>query len=620
MNPVSSPAIRSTMTAMIPYVLYGGLFAIAWTTLDGDVRANELPGEQKPSVVDAGKIAQASKPTTEAPELSVAFEDDYDDRSELGEHYTTARGMKNAWRVENGILTGKQTNDDHGAVIRTELTFDDVEIEFDVRFRGGKSFNFVIDDKNEKSVHAGHICRMSLSAKSMRISDDKTGSMNLNVRNQRKNKNLSPQETAGLSALLARTQATAITQVTQDHWHHIRIRIRGDQMKAFFDGDIAVQLRSPGFDHPSKNKLGFTVNGAEVDFDNFKIKPLANTDLKIKLGPIAKSSIFGSKDWSHWGGSVVKGDDGLYHMFYSRWPTKLGWAWVTDSEVAHAIAPSPLGPFRFQGVALPRRGKEHWDGWCTHNPTVHKVGERYFLYYMGNTGDGEVVGTPGKQTLNWQHRNNQRIGVAVADSPHGPWTRFDKPVLDISDAPESHDALMTSNPSFCLRTDGSCLMVYKAVGKQFAMPNGGPVVHCVATSNNPLGPFKKQPDPVFTFEGERFPAEDPYIWFQAGKYRAIVKRIKHEAKKRVFSLVHYDSIDGVHWEPAQHHEVSDRTVTWADGTAERLDHLERPQVVIENGRPIALICAADRIDEHNVRRTFNVQIPLVVTEIPADRK
>ena len=140
------------------------------------------------------------------------------------------------------------------------------------------------------------------------------------------------------------------------------------------------------------------------------------------------------------------------------------------------------------------------------------------------------------------------------------------------------------------------------------MPNGGPVVHCVATSDKPTGPFVKSPDPIFTFEGERFPAEDPYIWFQDGKYRAILKRIKHEGKRRVFSLVQCDSFDGIDWPLAKQHEISDRTVTWEDGSVEQFDHLERPQVVVENGVPVALACAADRIDQNEVRHSFNIQI------------
>ncbi|MEM9643426.1 MAG: glycoside hydrolase family protein [Planctomycetota bacterium] len=338
-------------------------------------------------------------------------------------------------------------------------------------------------------------------------------------------------------------------------------------------------------------------------------------DLKIEFGRVAKSAVFDSDTYSHWGGSLVQADDGRFHLLYSRWPKRLGWSWVVDSEIAHAVSESPFGPFQFRDVALPRRGKEHWDGWCTHNPSVHRFGDRYYLYHMGNTGEGKIVGSPGNPKLNWDHRNRQRIGVAVADHPYGPWIRQDTPLIDVSTSPDSHDSLVTSNPSICQGPDGKFILIYKAVGQKNPLPQGGPVVHCVATADHPTGPFIKHDRLVFAFEGERFPAEDPYIWYQSGKYRAIVKRIKHVGKKRVFSLVHYDSIDGLDWHPGEYHEISDRTLIWEDGKSEKLDHLERPQVWIENGVPKALLCAADRIDENNVRNSFHVQIPLIVHEL-----
>jgi len=345
-------------------------------------------------------------------------------------------------------------------------------------------------------------------------------------------------------------------------------------------------------------------------------KKETSPDFKIEFGKVAHQSVFsGADSMSHWGGSVVKGDDGMYHMLYSRWPKAIGWEWVTRSEIAHAVSESPFGPFRHVDVALPPRGVEYWDGMCTHNPTVHKFNGKYYLYYMGNRGDDVLVSTPGKAMINWVHRNNQRIGVAVADSPAGPWKRFDQPVLDITRNDSlAHDALMTSNPSVCQMADGKILMIYKAVGKKSPPPSGGPVVHMVAIADSPTGPFVKYPDPVFTFPGEEFPAEDPYIWYQEGRYRAIVKRIRHEGKQRIFSLVHYDSMDGIHWEKAKHFEISDRVLTWEDGKVQKFDHLERPQVLVENGEPIALYCAADTYDENHVRQSFNVQIPLIITK------
>lgn len=338
-----------------------------------------------------------------------------------------------------------------------------------------------------------------------------------------------------------------------------------------------------------------------------------NITYEISLGKVPETAFWKNGDdttWSVWGASLVKGDDNLYHMFYSRWPKALGWSWVVDSEIAHATSKSPYGPWEFQDIALPRRGKEHWDGWCTHNPTALKIDGKYYLYYMGNTGDGEVLCEPDKrEVINWQHRNNQRIGVAVADSPYGPWKRFDKPLIDITDDPEAYDCLMTSNPSVCQRPDGGMLYVYKAVSARNPLPSGGPVVHMAATSDSPTGEVTKAKDLVFYYEGERFAAEDPYIWFADGKYRAIVKRIKERDGKRLFSLMHFQSDDGFDWAEAPYNEVSDLEITWENGKYQKLAHLERPQLYIEDGEPKVLLCAADTLEGFK-RHSFNVQIPI----------
>jgi len=242
------------------------------------------PGIEKPNIilVCADEISARELPASKDVEpdatqvWKLAFKDDYEDRTELGRKYTTARGHEDSWKVVDGVLTGKQTKDDHGAVIRTELDFKNVDIQFDFRFNGGKSFNLVIDDANEKSVHAGHICRASVFAKSIRIGDDKTGSMNLEVRKQRQAKNLSRDAAEALQKLLDRTQASAKISITPGKWHTLRVRIQGDIMKAFLDGKLVASLRSPGLAHPTKTKFGFTVNGDSIDFDNLIVRKLGD--------------------------------------------------------------------------------------------------------------------------------------------------------------------------------------------------------------------------------------------------------------------------------------------------------------------------------------------------------
>lgn len=238
--------------------------------------------------------------------------------------------------------------------------------------------------------------------------------------------------------------------------------------------------------------------------------------------------------YSVWGASVVQDNDGLFHMYYSRWPKHLGWAWLTDSEIAHA----------------------------------------------------------------------------VSDSPYGPWMRSDKPLMDISANDDDYDCLMTSNPSLCQMPDGRYLMIYKAVGKKFPLPQGGPVVHLAAISDSPTGPFKKFSKLVFHFEGERFPAEDPYIWYQDGKFRAIVKRM--ETAKNGCFLMQFESDNGLDWKKSEHFIVSGLNVTFEDGSIVKLSHLERPQVYLHNGEAGYILCAADSIDSNNVRQSFNLQIPLII--------
>jgi hypothetical protein len=322
------------------------------------------------------------------------------------------------------------------------------------------------------------------------------------------------------------------------------------------------------------------------------------------IQPVPAHAVFRDAAFNIWCGSAIRGDDRRYHLFYSRWPRTFGHpAWVTHSEIAHAVADNLFGPYRHAEVTLPARGAEFWDGLCTHNPTVLRANGKYYLYYTGNTGDGVVV-----KPLNWTHRNNQRIGVAVADRPAGPWHRFDQPVVDISSDPGASDALAVNNPSVCQRPDGGFLMVYKAVARQGAPPFGGPVVHLVATAEAPTGPFRKYPQPIFTRPGAPFAAEDPFLWRGADRYWAVVKDMHGLFTGRGCSLALFESRDGFDWNLAANPLVSSLAVTWANGHKQTLAALERPQVYLENGVPAALFCAAAESDDRD--HSFNIQIPL----------
>jgi hypothetical protein len=344
----------------------------------------------------------------------------------------------------------------------------------------------------------------------------------------------------------------------------------------------------------------------ENDTVNQACKPIEN--LSGWLQPVAPSAFFGHPDYYTWGASVVKGEDGHYHMFYARWKKAYKFeAWVTHSEIAHAVADHPAGPFKFRDVTLPPRGSTYWDGLTTHNPTVHKFNGRYYLYYMGTTGDGKVT-----KGLNFVHRNNQRIGVAWARDPNGPWTRSDHPLIDISKDSTADDALMVSNPSVTVMQDGKILMIYKAVARRHALPFGGPVTHLAAISNSPLGPFRKINKRIFYKEGEKFPSEDPYIWYsvQENIYYAIVKDNFGTFTRHGKGLVMFKSKNGLDWNVADEPLVSKIELRGQDGLIENVTRLERPQVLFEDGIPVVLYCAV-AFGDPNQHLTKNVHIPLI---------
>jgi hypothetical protein len=207
----------------------------------------------------------------------------------------------------------------------------------------------------------------------------------------------------------------------------------------------------------------------------------------------------------------------------------------------------------------------------------------------------------------------------------GPWKRSDKPILDVS--VNKWDHLMTSNPTVCKGKNGQYLLMYKGVGNG-EMPFGGKVLHGVAFSTSPTGPFVKSPKPIFQKEGVKFPAEDPFVWYQDKKYWAIVKDMHSvfidespkvientinsnpdslsKSFEKKASLVLFESDNGVDWKLAKKPLVSKTVLNWDDGAVQQVQLLDRPQLFIENRKPRALLCAVKVSEEE----TFNVTIPI----------
>lgn len=95
-----------------------------------------------------------------------------------------------------------------------------------------------------------------------------------------------------------------------------------------------------------------------------------------KLMPAPKEAGFMRDGYWIWGSSVIKGEDGKYHMFADMWPQSLEFGnWVTNTEIAHAVSDTPEGPYVFSDIAIGPRDSTYFDGKCAMNPRV--------IYYEG---------------------------------------------------------------------------------------------------------------------------------------------------------------------------------------------------------------------------------------------
>lgn len=222
--------------------------------------------------------------------------------------------------------------------------------------------------------------------------------------------------------------------------------------------------------------------------------------------------------WSYWGGNVITGEDGREHMFVSRWLESgaKGHFEYHDSEVVHAVADNPNGPF----VAQKRIG-------LGHNPEVYRAKDGSWVLFVNNAG-------------------------YFAEDLNGPWR---KSKLAYNHRDTGNTRLV--NHTFAPREDGSVLMISRQ-GHAWVSENGLRTFHKLTTEN------------IYPPVDGRF--EDPVVWRDEVQYHLIVNdwfgRIAYYLR----------SPDGVHWTWDDGSAYDPNVITREDGTTEGWYKLERPKV------------------------------------------
>ena len=224
-------------------------------------------------------------------------------------------------------------------------------------------------------------------------------------------------------------------------------------------------------------------------------------------------------DTSFWGGNILKGSDGLYHMYVCGWPedSPQGHMFWPNSTVYHAVSKRLHGPYAIRETV----GKGH-------NPEAYRLADgRTVIYVIG--------------------------GYYISDSLDGPW-QYGQFEFDTRDRRVIEGL---SNLTFAERDDGSRLMVCRGGG--------------VWISRDGLAPYRQITEeriypPV---DGE---FEDPVVWRDSLQYHLIVN-------DWLGRIAYYQrSLDGVHWVTEQGEAYVPGVSVHKDGYVEQWFKYERPKV------------------------------------------
>lgn len=169
---------------------------------------------------------------------------------------------------------------------------------------------------------------------------------------------------------------------------------------------------------------------------------------------------------------IIKVGD-LYYLWYSKGPIAPGY----DATVWYATSKDGID-WTEQGMALDKGEPATWEGASVFTPNILVAEGRYWLFYTGTS----------KSFYDKPFSPDSKIGIAVSDSPDGPWERLaTNPAMVNSSNPEDFDSHLIDDACLIVR-EGKYWFYYK--GRQQGKSPGQTKMG-VAIADKPEGPYVK---------------------------------------------------------------------------------------------------------------------------------
>lgn len=201
-----------------------------------------------------------------------------------------------------------------------------------------------------------------------------------------------------------------------------------------------------------------------------------------EVSGIGTDSIFNRRDPS----DVIKVGN-KYYVWYSRMdsPITPGY-WAT---IWYATSEDEGHTWKEQGMALGLGEEGAFDSHSVFTPNILAHKGKYYMYY---TAVKPSPGNPDKKFEGNSTNDFTAIGVAVSDSPDGPFTRVpNNPVIAHSEVSSDFDSYRVDDASMLVR-DGKIWLYYKGRCIEHGKTGARNTEMGVAIAETPEGPFVKK--------------------------------------------------------------------------------------------------------------------------------
>jgi len=271
--------------------------------------------------------------------------------------------------------------------------------------------------------------------------------------------------------------------------------------------------------------------------------------------------------WNYWDGVILKGADGRYRLFGSRWDQAKGHGEWWNSKAIAAVSSRLTGPYRDTGLLWP--DNENGRG---HNVIALKLNDGTYAIVISET---------------------RNTSVFTSTSIDGPW-RFSG---EIKVNQDSYHSLENAGPGGGSLTGpnpkpwhGSNVNLVERPGGGFLMVQRSGQI--LLSEKDILGPYHVMGDSIYRGltglpQSRLENLEDPVLWYSGGWYHMLVN---HWEQRQAYHLISRDGVTGWRFQGLAYRPEAD-FIRYTNGVLNHWNKLERPGIVLEKGHVVALTFA-----------------------------